>query len=149
MPNFLMIKTHDKRKIITDVQNLSCLEKFLKTFQSEVFLIQAPKTTKSVDLNKLVNCICDSTVDMPLQDFKIKSQIYPKTKNKTNIVKEYIENTLSSNEILTIKKVKEKYSISDASIYNQFKIAKQELEQRNLTVIKIGAGKYCLFQTKS
>lgn len=149
MPKFLMIKMHDNRKIITYFQYLPVVEKFLKKFECEAFAIQAPSNTKAADINKLAKFICDPTIDMQLDNYEIKSEVYPKNKSskKTNLIKEHIKNILLSNEVLTIKKIKEKYKVSDTTIYNQLKNVKTQLENENKNIIKIGAGKYCIYQT--
>ncbi len=149
MPNFLMIKTHDNRKIITETQNARHIENLLKTFNLELFLIQASNNTKPADLNKIAHYICDSNIDMQIKDFKIKSKVYPKI-NKTNIIKEYIKDLILSNDVVSIKNIKEKYKASDATIYNQFNAARKELENNNIEIIKLGAGKYCrLYRPKN
>lgn len=149
MPNFLMIKTNDNRKIVTETQNLHHLENLLKTFKLELFLIQASKNTKPANLNKIAHYICDPKTNMQIKDYKIKSKIYPKI-NKTNIIKEYIKNIILSNDVVLIKDIKEKYQASDATIYNQFNAARKELEDNNIEIIKLGAGKYCrLYRPKN
>ncbi len=144
-----MIKTHDNRKIITETQNARHIENLLKTFNLELFLIQASNNTKPADLNKIAHYICDSNIDMQIKDFKIKSKVYPKI-NKTNIIKEYIKDLILSNDVVSIKNIKEKYKASDATIYNQFNAARKELENNNIEIIKLGAGKYCrLYRPKN
>lgn len=148
---FLLIQTQDKRQLITKYSHLPVLKEFIENFKVEVFTLKANSDIPYLEINKLATAICDPNFTMKPHG-TIISKIQPKY-DRTMLLKQaaeikaFIQKTLLSGNVISLKHLKEKYKnfdFTDACLCNHLSIVRKDLESTGKIIKKIGAGKYCL-----
>jgi hypothetical protein len=146
----LLIETRDKKRFFTHKKNLIQLNEFSKTFNSDLFLVEA-KDAAILELEDLAKELCNLEYKNKECEFKIINQIKIKEKEnkvKNNIgikIQDFIKKEFLEKRPISIKKIKskfKKYSISDATLYNKMKKVKSELEKKGFKFLKIKSGVY-------
>lgn len=157
MPNqSLMIKTKNKKKYYTDLENLPMLVEFAKTFGAELSVIESPDV-QSIGLDLLAPALCDDSYESPQTERKpiIVRKIYPLEPNVSHtrqemlqnakIIRDYIKSVLDSKGIIKISEIKEKFRnlhLTDSCISNHMAVVIKDFEQFGKKINRLRIGVY-------
>jgi len=153
MKTCLLVKTKDKRKFLTEEDNLPMLEEFSETFKAEVLLVRLlEEKQKILPLKKLAPAFCDSSFNQN-PEYEMISRVLPK-RTRSNIIKDaakikkYIKNQFLNGKTVSLKELKERFkealAVTDACLCNHLAVVRKELTKDGHSIVKKGAGSYCL-----
>jgi len=152
----ILVRTKDKRKFLTEEENIPMLKEFSETFKAEVLLVkllEENSKVKTLPLAKLAPAFCDSNYDQTPPNHEVIRRVFPK-RTRSSIrkdaakIQKYIVTKLTSGKSVSLKELKEKFKdslvVTDACLCNHLTMARKKLIDDGYSIIKKGAGTYCL-----
>lgn len=151
----LMLKTNDKRRLLTHKKNLSSLKEFVTTFGAEVSLVEVDSKTKPeiLELQALAPALCDATYNTAAK-CKVLERVLPQSKRKRQDIlknavriQKFIRNRFLAKKPVSLKELKRKYEdlkMTDACLCHHVAMVKTKLVQEGNTIKKLCAGTYIM-----
>jgi hypothetical protein len=138
-----MLKTKDKRKLITNKKHLAFLRGYVKTFDVKLHLVRIQGKPEILELDELAPALCDPTYNNQVECKIVK----PEKKSYSSKIRTFITKKLLSKKPVSLKDLKQKFkelNVTDACLSNHFSAIRKQLKQDGYTVLKIECGKYQL-----
>jgi len=145
MQNKLAIKTPDNRILFTKISNLLKVLDYARTINLELSIA---KTKKSLELDKLVEALCASNINLASEPHEIVRTIYPalaKNTKRNNLeqLRAFITNKLVEDGSLNIATVKQHFpSATPSTISYCMSYVIKELSESGIDVQRVRRGIY-------
>jgi hypothetical protein len=140
----LMLRTSDKRKLLTHKKNLSLLQEYVNACGAEICLVKVDLKYQPeiLELKALALALCNSTYNNPVRVENIE-RIFPvSSRARASTIRKFIKGKLLSGRPISLKELQIKYSINEPSLRYHLSLVRTQLMSSGYEVSKIGIGKY-------
>ena len=148
----LMIRTKDRRRFFTHEKNYVQLIEFSKTFKAEISVVRVQQA-EILELADLAPAICNANYPTKKADYELievkipvlPHNTRPKILRTAARIKQFVLGKFLDGQPVSLKELKRKfkrYKLSTPALCNHIARVREELKQKGLRVIKVGAGAY-------
>ena len=150
--NCILIRTKDKRELVTKAENLPSLFEFAKTFNAELYHAEYVEG-KLLGLKGLAHALCDPNYQSGVVCKSLRKLQPGSARDRKHIlvqaqtIRSFIASSLEAGKTVSLVQLRERYAalkLTDACLCNHISMVRKTLQSQGKQVIKVAAGKYRL-----